>query len=262
MPRRDLFFLPSSSFMAKRMRAAPASHARRAGVPWGAAASTRTFMRKRGYPNRLGVFGGFTRRAGYYGRYPGELKFHDVDLDDAVVASAGTVQGTGSINLIPQGVTEIQRDGRKCTITKIQWRCRVQLPETDAAADPAQGDTLRMIMFLDKQANGATAATLDFLESTDFQSYKNLANSSRFWTIFDKTVSINYAGLASDGAGVVSQAKVTRNYSFFKKCVIPLEFDSTTGAITEIRSNNIGVLLISENGVVGFGSKIRLRFQG
>ncbi len=200
---------------------------------------------------------GYLRTGGYYGR---ETKFHDVDLDDAVVANTGAV--TPSINLIPQGVTEIQRDGRKCTITKIQWRCRVQLPETDAAADPAQGDTLRMIMFLDKQANGATAATLDFLESTDFQSYKNLANSSRFWTIFDKTVSINYAGLASDGAGVVSQAKVTRNYSFFKKCVIPLEFDSTTGAITEIRSNNIGVLLISENGVVGFGSKIRLRFQG
>ncbi len=206
---------------------------------------------------------GFVRRAGYYGRYQGpgaETKFHDVDLDDAVVATGGTV--TASVNLIPQGVTEITRIGRKCTITQINWRWRITLGEVDAVATPSPGDVLRMVMYLDKQANGATAAVTDILESASYLSYNNLANSQRFMTLMDKKITVSYQCLASDGAGVVSSAEVLRSGRFHKRCNIPLEFNATTGAIGEIRSNNIGVLLISSSGQVAFVSKIRLRFTG
>ncbi len=187
------------------------------------------------------------------------MKFHDVDLDDAVVAAAGTV--TATVNIIPQGVTEITRNGRKCTITQIQWRYECTIPEVDAAADPSTGDSVRVIMFLDKQCNGATAAVGDILEVTNWQSFRNLANTQRFQILYDKLHTLNYVGLASDNASVVSQAAVHRNFSFYKKVNIPLEFNSTTGAIGEIRSNNIGVLLISHGGGAGFESKIRLRFS-
>ncbi len=190
----------------------------------------------------------------------GETKFHDVDLDDAVVASAGTV--TPTVNIIPSGTTESDRDGRKCTITAINWRYNLNLPEIDAAANPAASDIVRVIMYLDRQANGATAAVTDILESADYQSFNNLANTSRFLTLYDKATPVNYQTLASDGAGVVSSAQVLTWHTFYKKCNIPIEFSSTTGAITEIRSNNIGVLLISSSGVCGFASKIRLRFRG
>ncbi len=205
---------------------------------------------------------GYDRSVGYYGRMTAgkELKFHDVDFNDAVVAIGGTVEP--SINLIAQGVTESQRIGRKCTIRSIGWRWQMTIPERDAAATPGQGSTLRMILFQDKQANGATAAVTDLLESADFQSFNNLVNKGRFRTLMDKTVTINYMGLGSDGAGVVSQGLQIRHGTFFKECNIPVEFDSTTGAITEIRSNNIGVLLISGAGLCGFASKFRLRFEG
>ncbi len=206
---------------------------------------------------------GFVRRAGYYGRYNqpgGESKFHDVDLDDALIANSGTV--TPSINLIPQGVTEITRIGRKCTVTHINWRWKCTLAEFDATATPASGDIARLIMYIDKQANGATAAVTDILESANFLSYNNLANSQRFTTLMDKKVTLNYACMASDGAGLVSGADVLRFGKFHKRCNIPLEFNSTTGAIGEIRSNNIGVLLISTNSLMVFVSKIRLRFEG
>ncbi len=207
---------------------------------------------------------GYDRTAGYYGGGAAgsgkELKFHDVALDDAVIAAAGTV--TGSVNLIAQGTTESTRIGRLCTLKSINWRYQISLPEVDAAATPPPGDTVRVIMYLDKQCNGAAANSTSVLETADFQSFNNLANKNRFVKLMDKTVSLNYLSLASDGAGVVSTADVTRNYTFFKKCDIPLEFDSTTGAITEIRSNNIGVLLISETGVSAFQSQIRLRFTG
>ncbi len=207
---------------------------------------------------------GFDRTAGFYGRYRGgpgtELKFHDVDLDDAVIDTAGTV--TASVNLIAQGTTESERDGRACTIKRIGWRYKITVPELDAVATPGAPDTVRVIMFLDKQCNGATATVTGILEAANYQSFNNLANKSRFRTLYDRTHQINYMSLASDNAGVVSQGAHSVNGSFYKDCNIKLEFDSTTGAITEIRSNNIGVLLISAAGVAAFDSKIRLRFVG
>ncbi len=205
---------------------------------------------------------GRDRVSGYYGRYMGinaELKFFDTTLDDAVVAAGATV--TDSINLIPQGVTESERVGRKCTVTQILWRYRYFLPVQDAVTLPVSGDTLRIMMYVDKQANGATATSLDLLETANFQSFRHLADVGRFEILVDRTVSLNYTGVGSDEAAKVSMAPVQRNGSFFKKCHIPLEFESTTGAITEIRSNNIGVMLLSSNGIVGFDSNIRIRYS-
>ncbi len=208
------------------------------------------------------VIPGKTRVGGYYGRYAGrdgELKFHDVDLDDAIVSATGTM--TASINLIPQGTTEKTRIGRKCTLRNISWRYQCDLPLRDAVATPQQPDTVRIILFNDKQCNGATATNTDILETADFQSFRNLSNSGRFNILMDKLVTLNYTTFASDGAGVVSNCAVIREGTFFKSLTLPLEFSGITGAITEIRSNNLGVLIISSEGQAGFESKIRLRYS-
>ncbi len=221
------------------------------------------FRAPRPLKRRKAFVPGRDRVGGYYGRYSvggrGELKFHDVDLDDAVIAGGGGV--TDSINKIAQGVTESQRIGRKCTIKSINWKYRIAIPEIDAAASAEVADGVRVIMYIDKQCNGATAAVTDLLETASVHSFRNLANSGRFVFLLDKLYVMNYTTLASDGAGVVSSAEVTREYSFYKKCNLPIEFNSTTGVIAEIRSNNIGVLLIARNGDAGFLSKIRLRFS-
>ncbi len=188
----------------------------------------------------------------------GETKFHDVDLDDAVVAGTGTIVPT--VNIIAQGVTESERIGRKCTISQINWRYQCTLPVRDAQMTPGGFDVVRVIMFLDRQANKATALVTDVLESVNWQSFNNLVNKNRFLILHDKEVELNYEGMASDGAGVVSQAAYALSGSFYKKVNIPIEFNAAAGAMTEITSNNIGVLLISSKGVAGFNSKIRLRF--
>ncbi len=205
------------------------------------------------------VVPGFTRTAGFFGRFGGtggELKFHDVDLDDATVAAGAVV--TDSINKIAQGVSEVQRVGRKCTIRSINWRFTLLLSPATASANTS--DTLRVLLYLDKQANGATATNTDVLESASYLSFNNLANKGRFRTLMDRTYNINSAAGGGDGT--------TEDYgprdisdSFFKKVNIPIEFNAATGAITEIRSNNIGVILMSRAGVVGFASKFRLRFS-
>ncbi len=209
---------------------------------------------------------GYDRTGGFYGRYAGsgggEQKFHDVDVDDAVVTAAGTIQNTGSVNLIAQGTSESERIGRKVTIRKILWRYNVSLPALASTQNPGN-DEIRVIMYLDKQANGATATVTGILASDDFQSFNNLSNTSRFRILMDRvhgpfkrTAGAGAGGAENDWSGEAA------NYTFFKTCNIPLEFSSTTGAITELRSNNIGVLLLSRAGsILTFGSKLRLRYS-
>ncbi len=208
------------------------------------------------------VVAGFTRATGFFGRFGqgGELKFHDVDKDDAVIVNGGSV--TATLIIIPQGTTEIQRIGRKCTIRSINWRFQVSIPPINATGAAPSGDTVRVILYLDKQTNGATATVLNILETADYQSFNNLGNKSRFRTLMDRTYSLNYAaGSGSGGATDNDYAEVVFDDTFFKKVNIPIEYDNTTGAIGEIRSNNIGLLLITENGAGGLVSKFRFRFS-
>ncbi len=207
-------------------------------------------------------YAGTFRQSGYYGRYnqPGdqgaELKFHDLDINDAVVAQNGTI-AEDSCNAIAQGVTEVQRIGRKCIIRSINWRFELSMP--GAANIAAGADTVRVILYQDKQANGATATVTGILESDDFQSFNNLANKSRFHTLMDRQYSLQSWGGSNAASEEIGPIQVQD--TLFKKCNIPIEFDSTTGAITEVRSNNIGVLLLGRGGVMGFASKMRLRFS-
>lgn len=205
---------------------------------------------------------GRDRVGGYYGRYSGrdsELKFFDKQFDVTTIAIAGELED--SINEIPQGVTESQRVGRKCTIRTINWHYLLKLTEEDAVATPPEADTIRMIMYLDKQCNGAIATVLGILETAEWQSFRNLSESGRFQILMDKTVDLNRTMGFSDGNAVGSSSEVNRSGAFYKKCNIPLEFSSTTGAIAEIRSNNIGILLLSRTNQVDFESKIRIRFS-
>lgn len=229
------------------------------------------------------VVPGYTRDVGFYGRYnqsvprgggcglASEKKFHDLDLDDAVIAS--TVGVTGSINVIAQGTTGATRVGRKICIRNISWRFEVSLPAVIPGTDYDDAnfsDTVRVMMFLDTQCNGLIAPGSGFdgiLQDDNFQSFNNLANKGRFRILFDRFYVLNRKGYVGfeDTTPLFkySAAEVTISDTFYKKCEIPLEYDAnvTTGALVSIRSNNLGVLLISRLGKAKFHSKIRLRFE-
>lgn len=207
---------------------------------------------------------GYTRNVGYYGRFGGsgsELKFLDTNANDAGLPTGGTL--VDSIVTIAQGNSESQRDGRKCTVKSIHWRYNLRLIEIVSGATPAGGGTIRLIMYQDKQCNGTAANVLDILETNDYQSYRNLANTQRFNILMDKFIALNYNTLTSGGVGAFDSNDHQRNGSFNYNCNIPLEFNSTTGVLAELRSNNIGLLLMSSSaGVVALDSKLRIRFSG
>lgn len=219
---------------------------------------------KKPYTKRRKTFiPGVDRTGGYYGRYSGrdgELKFHDVTLDDAVIATAANI-GTGTINVIPQGVGEEARVGRKCTIKSIMWRYKLTLPKI-VEGGAAEGDSVRMILYVDKQCNGAAASPTDIVTpASNIHGFRDLVNGGRFKILMDKMFTINPTNGASESAGTFSSSGVLREGQFYKTCNIPLEFDGVTGAVSEIRSNNINVWLISSGNKIGLESRFRLRFS-
>ncbi len=190
-----------------------------------------------------------------------ELKFHDLDIDDADIAAGGTIAQV-TCNEIAQGTTESTRIGRKLKIQSIGWRYHMTLGTTGTAT--ATSDIVRIMLYLDKQANGATATVTGILESADYQSFNNLANKSRFTILMDRTYAFSApAGSGRGSTDTLSYGEHTIEDSYWKKCNIPIEYDNsfTTGVIGTIRSNNIGVMTLSHSGNVQFLSKMRLRFS-
>ncbi len=196
-----------------------------------------------------------------------ELKFHDIDWDEAAADfSAGVISNASSLVLIGQGVTESTRVGRKCVIKSIGWRAqleRIAVSSTGIAAS----EVIRLIIVQDKQANGAAptvSGTGGLLESANYQAFNNLNNKSRFRVLYDKTFTLNTLAAAGDGTSNDSGA-VQRSFSFFKDVNIPMEYSGTANpsVIGEVRTNNIFGIMISESGnsTVALDSKFRFRFS-
>jgi len=214
---------------------------------------------------------GFTRNVGNYGRYGNaalelglqpELKFFDTGISyiyDKFLNDPGK-----SLNLMPQGDTESTRDGRSAWIKSIQVR---GLFEYTTGFSTHSDNCVHMWLVLDMQANGTQAATdnvfMDYAPGDwdGGRTMLNLDNSSRFRVIKEWIVSMNAkAGLNGD------YDRILFPIEYYKKCNIKVEWSGTTGAITEVRSNNIflcfGTEIEPNQGNVQFYGNCRVRFQG
>lgn len=202
---------------------------------------------------------GYVRTGGYYGRFSGpgaEQKFFDTSLSFTIDAT-GEVPATGQLNLIPQGVTESTRVGRKCVLKSIQ--ARGTFTYSPGAAASASTSAM-MYLVLDKQCNGAAAGATDVFTGTDFTTaFHNLSNSQRF--VILKKMRMNF----TSAAGVTTAYNnVNKPWEFYKKCNLPLEFSSTTGAITELRSNNVFLMAGSDGNsddLITVNGRARVRFS-
>lgn len=208
---------------------------------------------------------GYVQQSGFYGRFAGsrgELKFHDLDIDDAVVAGGGTIAQVSCLT-IAEGNGESDRIGRKLTVKVIQWKYNVSMLPQASTANPQGTDTVRVILYLDKQTNGATATVTGILESADYQAFHNLANSGRFTVLHDAEINLKLNAACGDGSAANDWLGESFSKQFYKQCTIPIEYDNsaTTGVITSMRSNNLGVLLLSRSGVCNFDSKMRIRYS-
>lgn len=175
----------------------------------------------------------------------GEEKFFDTTLGNTNVTTAGVITNP-SLTLIPQGVTESTRVGRKCVIKSLHLRGMVTLRQSSNGAQCA--DRFRIIIYLDKQTNGNPAVVTDILETATIDSFRNLANSQRFTVLHDATFAMNPT--AAEGNAAVNICERIYHLNLNRNLNFPLEFSGTTGVIGELRSNNIGILCIASETVI------------
>jgi len=209
------------------------------------------------------VVPGFTRLSGAYKRFTprnqggrGEMKYFDTALSFTVDAT-GEVPATGQLALIAQGVTEVTRVGRLATIKSIQLRGTASFAPSTAANAATNG---YIYLVLDTQANGAAAAITDVLTSNNMGSaLVNLNNSMRFRILKRFKFTMN-----SQAGATTAYNNVVKTFDFYKRCNYVIDYSSTTGAITEIRSNNLFLLAGtdgSSDDLVTIAGNCRLRFS-
>ncbi|AXQ66575.1 MAG: putative viral capsid [Circoviridae sp.] len=184
----------------------------------------------------------------------GELKFHDT-------ATNGTVTTTGLLlDNIPTGIAngtgESERIGRQITGTRLNLNGVFTLPASAANTS----DVVRLMVVQDKQCNGALFTSAELLQlGTSFLSYRNLENAKRFEVFCDERIVLDSKmQTAAATAGAVTH--------YFKKSInlrdMVFEYSGVTGSITDLKSNNLAVYLISEKGFIVCDLYTRLRYRG
>ena len=122
---------------------------------------------------------------------------------------------------------------------------------------------VRIVLVLDKQANGALATPSDVFETTaaattDIFAFQNMDNVDRFKIIKDKKITLDPVGFGIVGT---SSAICTKNFKISHKCNTEIVYSSTTGALTEVRSNNYILFISSNSNAVTFAGKSRVYWK-
>jgi len=180
------------------------------------------------------------------------MKFTDNDTNDTVIASGINILNSTLVG-IQQGTTDTTRIGRKITVKKIKWRFRIDLPATATAGNTS--DQVRLVVLLDKQANGAAPAVTDVYADNNVLSFRNLDNTGRFVVLMDRQYGINTESGISTSFG----EKIIVD-TFFKGCNIPVDYTANVGDVTDIASNNLVTLAMSRNGFAGVTGKLRISY--
>lgn len=190
---------------------------------------------------------GYLRTEGFYKKNPmsKELKWNDEfeDNDGTPISALGDIVSPSLVNTIVQATGPTDRVGRQITVKAIGVTIIViGVPKTNSLNT---GDTIRVILYQDKQTNGAAAIVSDILKGApiiSIASYRNLENVSRFQILWDKLIQVD--PYTTVGTSSARSAVVTK---FYKRCNVKIEYSGPDNSIANIRSNNFGILCIAEH---------------
>jgi len=200
------------------------------------------------------VVPGYTRTAGRFARANNNLekKYLDSGLGSSGISTTGTFVST--VIPVVQGTTDQTRIGNKITVKNFSIRCAMSMD--DQTTGVIVDGHIRVIVYIDKQANGATAATTDILTTAALSSYRNMDTVDRFVILKDKWMQYKVTATNALHTGQGSG----QWWKWSKKLNLPVHYAGTTGAITEIKSNNIGVLFISDLSTLNMSMNCRTKF--
>lgn len=157
-----------------------------------------------------------------------EKKFVDVD-DSIFISNTFTII---PLTLVGQGDTASSREGNKIVFSSMEMKYTLKI------GSAASQTRCRILIVKDKQVNESLFTANDLLQSsaqgTAIVSPKNLDNMFRFVILYDKVHSLQNTGTS------VNFAKM------FKRMNMPARYLSTGGAITNIASNGLFLVALSD----------------
>lgn len=170
-----------------------------------------------------------------------EFKYKDTSANSAI----STSPNFQLLNGLARGDDSTDRDGRQVRIKSLQSNFLF----TQHAS--ATSTIVRCIFFIDKDANGATPNMTDVFEAATINAPRELDNRKRFVILKDWTVTLTSSGQT------IKRQKVFKNLDM--KTVYD---DSTAGDITDISSNSLFLLLLSNEATntPTVNSYVRIRF--
>ena len=185
-----------------------------------------------------------------------ELKFKDTSYAAAAPAAAGTITNS-SLVLVTQGTGQSERIGRNLTVAGISIQGAVRLPSNALPGLTYNSDRVRVLLYLDTQANGAAATPGLLLTPTVLDGHYNPVEQDRFTILDESTAQLSHQ------AGDTRFAENVHSFALeFYGDEIPIEYSGTAGVLTELRSNNIGVLRISDNADATVSYEARVYYYG
>ncbi len=227
---------------------------------------------KESFPSRKRRRPSFAPRAGKRSRRlfrrlasRGELKFFDTTKAATAAATTGTLLDD-SLNHVAQDASENGRIGRKIIVTRLHIRGSWQFASGPALANMDQ--RLRIIVFVDKQANGAAPTLADVVSTAgtvSIDAFRNLSNVSRFAILHDRLHDVRVNAVLQDSATTGDNIPQNHTWRLNKKLNLIIEFDSSAadGSIATITSNNICVMAIcaatATAPTVAYTARIRFR---
>lgn len=175
------------------------------------------------------------------------LKYAEKKSKDTPFTMTGTLSPietalvpTNCLCVISQGAGSDQRIGRRILVKSVYVRGRVFAPTTMTGAA-----SFRMLVFQDKQPNGALAGATDLLIANEYLSPINLGNSKRFKILMDETL---------DGRTISVDTNEGINFERYVKTNIEIGYVNGAGAGTEADVLTNGIYCIVFFGGFGAGA--------
>ena len=192
-----------------------------------------------------------TRKSVGYAAAPKPPVAQEVKFKDTLFPAVGIPAGPASIidatvvAEIVNGTGPTERIGRKIKVIKVDYSYTLVV---NGAAAPLNVDAVRYDFWLDRQCNGFAPAAADLytsLATAGTTQFPNLFNEKRFKRLFTRVHQFN----PQSAIGVASANNAIKvEGSFRPNCII--EYDATTGNITDLTSNNIFQCWSTDNGTV------------
>lgn len=166
-----------------------------------------------------------------------EKKYVDTTVTSGSVSTTG---GLSLLNGIAVGNTVNTRVGRKIIIKSIQWKGNVAVEQGAdlAVSQLAPVQSVRFMVLIDKQPNGATFATTDLLQTNSVFAPINMAYRDRFIVLKDKLLNLGFVASTATAGQVSGAGNPQVIVNGYKKCSFPVVYGADAGAtVADISSN-------------------------